>query len=147
MTSLVINLPGPVPYQSDKVVPYKYNATMSENGKDVPLPSIINIADVSRVIRSGRIFSKRTEDVTTGKQAHVEIPFEPVGQSNNINLKSDDNEVLNIIRKSEYNMVEQLLHTPSKISVLSLLMNTETHREALHKVLEQTYVDHDVTVI
>ncbi|XP_050918894.1 uncharacterized protein LOC127136374 [Lathyrus oleraceus] len=146
VTPLVINLPGPVPYQSDKVVSYKYNATMTDNGKDVPLPSIVNVADVSKVTRSGRIFAKRTEDVAAGKQAHVEIPFEPVGQSNNMNPKSDDDEVLKLIRKSEYNVVEQLLHTPSKIFVLSLLMNSEAHREALQKVLEQAYVDHDVTV-
>jgi hypothetical protein len=48
-----------------------------------------------------------------------------------MNPKSDDDEVLKIIKKSEYNMVEQLLHTPSKIFVLSLLMNSEAHREAL----------------
>ncbi|XP_050874922.1 uncharacterized protein LOC127078517 [Lathyrus oleraceus] len=146
VTPLVINLPGPVPYQSDKVVPYKYNATMTGNGKDVPLPSIVNVADVSRVTRSGHIFAKRIEDVAAGKQAHVEIPFEPVGQSDNMNLKSDDDEVLKLIKKSECNMVEQLLHTPSKIYVLSLLMNFEAHCEALQKVLEQAYVDHDVTV-
>lgn len=107
MTPLVINLPGPVPYQSDKVMPYKYNSTMTENGKDVPLPSIFNITDVSRLTRSGRIFAKRTKDVVAGKQAHVEMPFERVGQFDNMNLKSDDDEVLKIIRKSEYNMVEQ----------------------------------------
>ena len=43
-------------------------------------------------------------------------------------------------------MVEQLLQTPSKISVLSLLMNSESDREALQKMLEQAYVEHDVTV-
>lgn len=98
VTPLVINLPGPVPYQSDKVVPYKYNTTITENGKDVPLPPIVNVTDVSRVIRSRRIFAKRTKDVTTGKQAHVEIPFEPVGQSDNMNMKSDDDKVLKLIR-------------------------------------------------
>lgn len=43
-------------------------------------------------------------------------------------------------------MVDQLLHTTSKISVLSLMMNSEAHREALQKVLEQAYMDHDVTI-
>ncbi|XP_050909412.1 uncharacterized protein LOC127123212 [Lathyrus oleraceus] len=146
VTPLVINLPGPIPYQSDKAFPYKYNATMIDNGKDVPLSSIVNVVNVSRVTGSGRIFAKRTEDVAAGKQAHVEFPFEPVGQSDNMNPKSDDDEVLKLIRKSEYNLVEQLLHTPSKISVLSLLINSETDREALQKVLEQAYVYHDVTV-
>ncbi|XP_050895728.1 uncharacterized protein LOC127102400 [Lathyrus oleraceus] len=146
VTPVVINLPGPVPYQSDKAVPYKYNAIIVNNENDVPLPSIVNVVDVSRVTRSWRIFAKWTEDVAAGKQAQVEIPFEPVGQSDNMNPKSDDDEALKLIRKSEYNMVEQLLHTPSKIYVLSLLMNSEAHREALKKVLEQAYVDHDVTV-
>lgn len=104
---------------------------MTENGTDVPLPFIINATDVSRVTRSGRIFAKRTKDVATGKHTHVEIPIEPVDQSDSMNPKSDDGEVLKIIRKSEYNMVEQLLHIPSKIFVLSLLMSFEAHREAL----------------
>ena len=43
-------------------------------------------------------------------------------------------------------MVEQLLQTLSKIFVLSLLMNSEVHREALEKVLEQAYVEPDVSV-
>ena len=32
VTPLVISLPGPIPYKSDKVVPYKYNATTLEDG-------------------------------------------------------------------------------------------------------------------
>ena len=51
-----------------------------------------------------------------------------------------------VTKKSEFNMVEQLLQTPPKISVLSLLMNSEAHREALQKVLEQAYMEYDVTV-
>lgn len=30
---LVIHLAGPTPYEFDKVAPYKYNATMEEDGK------------------------------------------------------------------------------------------------------------------
>lgn len=42
--------------------------------------------------------------------------------------------------------MDQLLHTPSKIFMLSLLMNSTTHRDSLMKVLEQTLVYHDVTI-
>jgi len=42
--------------------------------------------------------------------------------------------------------VDQLLQTPSKISIMSLQINSNTHREALMKVLDQAYVDHDVTL-
>lgn len=52
ISPLVIRLVGPTPYESDKVVPYNYNATMLEDGKEVPIPSfsfIVNISDVSGV--------------------------------------------------------------------------------------------------
>ena len=56
----IICPPGPMPYNSDKAIPYKYNATMIENGVEGPIrrmTSFVNIADVSRVTRSGRIFA------------------------------------------------------------------------------------------
>ncbi|KAI5387227.1 hypothetical protein KIW84_073391 [Lathyrus oleraceus] len=42
---------GPVPYTSDKVVHYQYNATMIENGQEIPIPvanSMVNIDDISK---------------------------------------------------------------------------------------------------
>ena len=38
------------------------------------------------------------------------------------------------------------MQTPSKIYMLSLLLNSDAHREALMKVLDQDFVDHDVTI-
>ena len=38
------------------------------------------------------------------------------------------------------------MQTPSKISMISLLLNSKAHRDTLMKVLSQAYVDHDVTV-
>lgn len=85
---MVISLPSSVPYKYDKVIPYKYNATVIDDGVKVPLPSIFNIADVSRVTRSGRVFAstppRRTEDVTIGKN-QVDILVEQVGQSSGMN--------------------------------------------------------------
>ena len=37
VTPLVISLPGPIPYKSDKAVPYKYNTTILEDGVEVPI--------------------------------------------------------------------------------------------------------------
>ena len=97
------------------------------------------------------MFSKDKEESVVSKKVKVHVE-DPVGVSKgksgeSSNLKpNDDDEVLRLIKRSEFNMVEQLLQTPSKISVLSLLMNSEAHREALQKVLERAYVEHDVTV-
>ncbi|KAI5441032.1 hypothetical protein KIW84_010477 [Lathyrus oleraceus] len=60
VSSLVIRLAGHIPYAYDKVVPYKYNATMIKNGQEVPLPvarSVVNITDITKVTHSGRVFS------------------------------------------------------------------------------------------
>ncbi|KAI5416224.1 hypothetical protein KIW84_041319 [Lathyrus oleraceus] len=155
---LVIRLAGPVPYSFDKVVPYQYNATMIKNGQEVPLPttsSVVSVADVMKVTHNGQVFGpvfpENKEETIVGKK--MEVPnVDPVGCSKyksgeSRKLKAnDDDEVLRLIKRSEFNVVEQLLQTPSKIYVLSLLMNSEGHREALQRVLEQAYVEHDVTV-
>ncbi|KAI5445735.1 hypothetical protein KIW84_013822 [Lathyrus oleraceus] len=173
--TLVIKPAGPVPYSSNKVVPYRYNSVMLEDGKEVPFPStsVVRISDVSGVTRSGRIFSaqpKPHEDVAkrtainyagpvgTSSSNHstpVVKGVDPVVvKSNNTPvlvghpgiLKEDGDEMLRLIKGSEYNVVDQLLQTPSKIFVLSLLMNFEPHREALQRVLDVAYVDHNVTI-
>jgi hypothetical protein len=121
VSPLVIRLAGPVPYASDKVVPYQYNATMIENGQEVSLPttsSVVSIVDVTKVTRSGRVFGpvfpNNREETTVGKKA--EVPnVDLVGCSKDksgesINLKAnDDDKVLRLIKTSEFNVVEQLL--------------------------------------
>ncbi|KAI5441109.1 hypothetical protein KIW84_010536 [Lathyrus oleraceus] len=148
VSMLVIQLAGPIPYASDKVMPYQYNATMVENGQEVPLlvaDSMVNIADIVKVTHSGRVFGlvfpKEVEDAAVSKKADIPVvnPDSALvcqsGESSK--LKTNDNdEVLKLIKRSEFNVVEQLLQTPSKIFVLSLLMNSEAHKEALQKVLE-----------
>ncbi|XP_058724226.1 uncharacterized protein LOC131595775 [Vicia villosa] len=140
---LVIYLPGPVPYESDKAIPYKYNATFIENGKETPLLSVVNIADVSRVTRSGRVFNRTTENV---EKPSEEVPHRQDNHPTNAVQAKENDEILKLIQRSEYNIVDQLLHTPSRISVLSLLLSSEAHREALQKVLEQAFVEPSVTI-
>lgn len=116
----------------------------------------MSISDVLKVTHNGRVFGsismKVVEDVVIGKKEEVpgdnpiNAPICQSGESNRLEVKDDDDEVLQLIKKSGFNVVEQLLQTQSKISVLSLLMNFEAHREPLQKVLEKAYVEHDVTV-
>src|SRR3954470_13433928 len=112
-------------------------------GKEIPLPSVVNIADVSRVTRSGLVFNRTTKSV---EKPSEEVPH---GQdnlpTNAVQVKEND-EILKLIQRSEYNIVDQLLHTPSRISVLSLLLSSEAHREALQKVLERAFVEPSVTI-
>ncbi|KAI5402156.1 hypothetical protein KIW84_066564 [Lathyrus oleraceus] len=164
--SLIIKPAGPVPYSSDKAIPFRYNVAAVENGKEVALPSsaVVNIVNVSGLTCSGRVFSAPPKPPAKAdsverpvgnasnspnpapvvKPSSVQKTLTSVGPSGNLN--EDCDEMLRLIKKSEYNVVDQLLQTPSKISVLSLLLNSEPHREALQKVLDLAYVDHDVTI-
>ncbi|KAI5424531.1 hypothetical protein KIW84_030637 [Lathyrus oleraceus] len=170
--ALTIKTAGPVPYSSEKAVPYRYNVVALENGKEVPLPSssVVNIANVSGLTRSDRVFSAPPKPQTDARRNdtadYVERPIgnavnapnpalvakpastlrTPVSVGPSGNTKEDCDEMLRLIKRSEYNVIDQLLQTPSKIFVLSLLMNSEPHREALQKVLNVAYMDHNVTI-
>ncbi|KAI5421371.1 hypothetical protein KIW84_044984 [Lathyrus oleraceus] len=164
--ALTIKPAGPVPYSFEKAIPYRYNVVAVEGGKEVSLPSssVVNIADVSGLTRSGRVFSAPSKPqastdfverpignaVSTPNPAFVVKPsstlITPTSVGPSGNMKEDCDEMLKLIKRSEYNVVDQLLQTPSKISVLSLLLNSEPHREALQEVLDVAYVDHDVTI-
>ncbi|GAU52023.1 hypothetical protein TSUD_418400, partial [Trifolium subterraneum] len=67
VTPLVICLPGPMPYTSLRAVPYRYDATMLQDGVEVPIPPLIsvdNIADTSKILRSGRILPRVVQEKT-----------------------------------------------------------------------------------
>src|ERR1044072_509526 len=56
---LVICLPGPVPYHSNRAIPYQYNTTMIEDGKEKPIPTlsaVVNIVEIGRVRRGGHVY-------------------------------------------------------------------------------------------
>ncbi|XP_058751635.1 uncharacterized protein LOC131624732, partial [Vicia villosa] len=148
---LVICLPGSVPYSSDKAVPYRYNATMLEAGKEVeikPLSSVENIADVSRVTRSGRVFTQ-PQTVVDVQRNPTQVPVNN-NDVTKVNAGSSSekemDEILKLIKMSDYKIVDQLHRTPYKISIMELLANSPAHRDSLMKILDQAFVDHDVTL-
>ncbi|KAI5436705.1 hypothetical protein KIW84_022997 [Lathyrus oleraceus] len=142
--ALTIKPAVPIPYSSEKAVPYRYNAVALENGKEVSLPSssVVNIADISGLTRSGRVFSaplKPQADargsvdadfverlignaVSAPNPALVAKPSSmlrtPASAGSSGNTKADCDEMLRLIKRSEYNVIDQLLQTPSKISVI-----------------------------
>ena len=67
-----------------------------------------------------------------------------MGESSGTTLEKDVDDTLKIIKMSDYMVVEKLLQTPSKISILALLMNSSSHRESLMRVLDQDFVESDM---
>jgi hypothetical protein len=112
----VICLPGPWPYTSQKSIPYKYEATILEDGKEIPLhpmASVVNIAGSSKILTSGRVLPAAVQGKVSApamEPVQVQDPGKGknVGQSSGI-VYSDSAEILKLIKRSEYKIVNQLL--------------------------------------
>lgn len=165
--ALTITIPGPVPYSSEKAVPWHYGSKVyylgikkgnEESSRKEPVENdsanVDNFAGVGRMTRSGRVLSPRNVqevvdalDKAKGKQAMtnngVPIPNPVIEVSPSTQYVE---ELLKIIRKSDYKIVDQLGQTPSKILIMSLLLCSEVHRNALMKLLNTAYVPHEISV-
>lgn len=58
----------------------------------------------------------------------------------------DGQEFLKLIKRSDFKIFDQLGQTPSKISILSLLLSSEALRKALLKVLNMAHMMQDIKV-
>ncbi|XP_050889789.1 uncharacterized protein LOC127095093 [Lathyrus oleraceus] len=148
-----ICMPTPFPYQSTNVVPWKYEITVvdkvvegSANVKVTESMSedVTNIAGMSRMTRSGRIYTPEF-NVTPQGSAMESTVAAPVKEPKVVQSK-DVVEFLKLIKRSDYKVMDQLHQTPSKISILSLLFNSQAHKEALLKEFAQAHVTQSITV-
>ncbi|KAL2330665.1 hypothetical protein Fmac_018246 [Flemingia macrophylla] len=129
---LRITAPSPFPYKSDKVVPWVYDIQATTN------PDVTNIAGIGGMTRSGRIYTPNTlqHKAPKEKARTEEKKKEP---------EEETDELLKYIRQSEYSVIDQLNRTPTKITLLSLIMSSEPHHQALLKVLNEAYVAHNIS--
>jgi len=80
------------------------------------------------------------EDVPAGRFA------EKGGDSSGRKVSMEEaNEFLRIIQQSEFKVIKQLNKTPSRVSLLELLMSFEPYRALLVKVLNEAYVAQDIS--
>jgi len=56
------------------------------------------------------------------------------------------NEFLQIIQQSEFKVIEQLNKTLARVSLLELLMNSETHRALLVNIFNEVHITQDISV-
>jgi len=153
---LTIHVPSPFPFETSNAVPWNYDTKIfvgNSSGKQVEVtpgfndPAITNISGTSGMTRSGRIYTPG--ELLKGKEKVVELPYQGAVEgkkSKNTAPEEETCEFLKLMRQSEYKVVDQLNHTPAKISLLSLLLNSELHRDALMKVLNSAHVTQDITV-
>ncbi|XP_058751472.1 uncharacterized protein LOC131624533 [Vicia villosa] len=154
VVSLIIQMPKPFPYNSSTTVPWRYGTTIITGEEEVnpePESTVVNIADVSHMTRSGRLFAPippKPISLSVQVPPPKDVPREgPVIPKPVFETKDDDaEEFLNLIKKSDYKVVDQLLQTQSKISLLALLVHLKAHRNALMNVLKQAYIEQDATL-
>ncbi|XP_050897476.1 uncharacterized protein LOC127104330 [Lathyrus oleraceus] len=150
----IFNIPNPVvvqrpisfPFENTKAVPWKYDmVVVNQRSEKLGHKEGLNIASTniavgSRMTRSGRIYTPRF---------NLAPPIPPKETTTTVNDKGkwvittdEDAELMRIIKKSDYKIIDQLHQTPLKISILSLLMSSPAHRSALQKFEENLMVSH-----
>ena len=109
------------------------------------IPTVVPANITTAILMITPISTPITE--TQGKELLIE-PVQTKAHSESIPeaSKNEMGEILKIIKKSDYNVVEQLGQTPSKISMLALLLCSEAHAKALVKFLKMAHVPQDTSV-
>ena len=157
-------------------MPYKYVAQRPDGRKDtlvihvkddLPSAKVTNISGTSGMTGSGRIFvapelpvrSKDkgkakvdlgendkagltpNDEVTIGKIVEEGADFSKKGIS-----AEEETKFLRTIQQSEFMVIKQLNKTPTRISLLGLVMNSEPHWALLVKILNEVHVAQDISM-
>jgi hypothetical protein len=84
---------------------------------------------IGGLTRSGRCFTPK-ELEKQRKTIRKEV-VDVIKEINKPITKEETNESLKLIKRNEYYVVEQLKKTPTRISLLSLILSSEPYRKAL----------------
>ncbi|XP_016673231.1 uncharacterized protein [Gossypium hirsutum] len=145
---VIIHKPNPFPYKDDKRVPWNYDCSITVPKGESIASAFRGTQNQGSHTRSGKRYDTggirmeptKTKDIEIEKEKATEIP---INESVN---EEEAKEFLKFLKHSEYSMVKQLRKQPARISVLALLLSSEVHKNALLKVLNETYVTHDISV-
>ncbi|RDX93149.1 hypothetical protein CR513_24622, partial [Mucuna pruriens] len=122
------------PVYNNNAVPWRYPTLQIK--EETIAPEITNIVETGGMTRSGRIFSpnvlRNKELAPVKKEKTIESPKRTV-------MEEEAREFLK--------MLDQLHKTPAHISLLLLLVNLESHRELLLKMLNEAHVPQDITPV
>ncbi|RDX99195.1 hypothetical protein CR513_17779, partial [Mucuna pruriens] len=136
-TPLTINVPAQPTYRDNHAMPWRYDPVIVTTSdiprKEDPLKEITNIVKAGGVTRNVRKLTPTTGNTPT---ANPQAPTP----------RREAEKFLNFIQHSEYQLLDQMNKTPTRISLLSLLLNFESHRNLLLKILKEAHVAHDITV-
>ncbi|XP_058733378.1 uncharacterized protein LOC131604988 [Vicia villosa] len=124
--ALMIIVPGPIPYESEKAIPWHYGSDMyyygtkkegpsKEKFVETAIANANNVTGTDRITRSGRVFSPQSVQNNADalakardKQVVTDSQNSPIqnGANNNSVSSKDVEELIRIIRRSDYKVVE-----------------------------------------
>ena len=122
--------------ENHNAMPYNYGYASNIRA---PLP--LFQTEISGLTRSGRCFTPEEWRKEKGKEV---VDLDKAPEVNKPVTEEESNEFLKLIKHSEYCIVDQLKKTPARISLMSLILSSEPHRNALQKVLNEAYVPQDI---
>ncbi|XP_052882279.1 uncharacterized protein LOC128290604 [Gossypium arboreum] len=131
---IVIQKPVAFPYKDSKRVPWSYNCNVTISGGKNQVNTQGEAQDVGFYTKADLVKGKSL--LKQGDELPVKEPI----------AENEAKKFLKFLKHSEYSVVEQLHKQPARISVLTLLLSLKIHRNALMKVLNETYVANDITV-
>ncbi|XP_052883508.1 uncharacterized protein LOC108451283 [Gossypium arboreum] len=149
---VIIQKPVSFPYKDSKMVPWNYDYNVMIPGRESSANVSRENQNIGFYTRSGRRYDPASTETKTVKE---KTPIAEQRKEKTVRFESPINkpvtekearEFLKFLKHSEYSVVEQLHKQPARISVLALLLSSETHRSALMKVLNETYVTNDISV-
>ncbi|XP_052487269.1 uncharacterized protein LOC128031926 [Gossypium raimondii] len=148
--NVIIQKPVSFPYKDSKKIPWNYNCNVTIPGEE----SLVNASgeDEGFYTRSGKRYDPANARVESGKGKALAVELGKAKTDkietriNQPVTENEANEFLKFLKHSEYSVVEQLHKQPTRISMLELLLSSEIHRNALIKVLNETYVADDISV-
>jgi hypothetical protein len=100
--------------------------------------------EISGLTRSGRCFTPEELEKQRKAKGKEVLDLDKELEVNKPVTEEETNELLKLMKHSEYSIVDQLKKTPAKISIMSLILSSEPHRNALQKVLNEAYVPQDI---
>jgi len=100
--------------------------------------------------RNEEVMVEKTKEFLKGKVVQAEgkpKKDENIGKKEKNEISDKEaSEFLKFIRQSEYKVVDQWNRMPARISLLELLMHSNTHRKLLMKILSGAHVEKDISL-
>ncbi|XP_016731220.1 uncharacterized protein [Gossypium hirsutum] len=134
------------PYKDNNRVPWNYNCHVSMPEKEDIASASKEAQGEGSYTHSGKRYDAEGVKVEPAKAKALDKEKGTEAMVNEPVKEEEAREFLKFLKHSEYSVVEQLHKQPARISVLALLLSSEAHREALMKVLNETYVTNDISV-